>query len=376
MRGLSHFLTLVTGRRANKQLPPPDSEDILSDCDTPLGQLRECGMPLRIKAIGRSDRGLVRKGNEDFLLLDDANHLYLVCDGMGGHQAGEVASMTAADTIGRALSRFSAEIRRDAALKLERTLPDRGDLLVKAIRLANRAIQAKAKENSDLTGMGTTVVAAVIEADIMSIAHVGDSRIYRLNERTLEPLTTDHSWITEVQNTQNISREEASSFIGKNIITRALGVRPTVDIDYRVVKLRAGEVYILCTDGLCGFADDEEIFRVASECRADLNALVDNLIKMANDRGGSDNVTVVALQILEVMPSPLPELEPITLPSEPHSLLEIEDLWIQKFAQAVDTEPELERQTTPGKPNRLMLISLFVAFAIIAVLIVYFARPQ
>jgi len=350
------------------------SEDILSDCDIPAGQLRGSQMPLRIKAVGRSDRGLVRKGNEDFLHLDDANHLYLVCDGMGGHQAGEVASMTAADTIGRAFSRFSAEIRGDVSLKLDRTLPDRGDLLVKAIRLANRAIQAKAKENSDLTGMGTTVVAAAVEADIMSIAHVGDSRIYRLNERMLEPLTTDHSWITEVQNTQNISREEASSFIGKNIITRALGVRPTVDVDCRVVKIRAGEIYLLCTDGLCGFADDDEIFRVADKYRTDLKELVDNLIQMANDRGGSDNVTVAALQILEVLPSPLPELEPITLQSEPHSSLEIEDLWMHKLTQAVATEPE--SQAAPGKPSRLMLISLFIAFAVIAVLIVYLARPQ
>jgi len=331
-------------------------------------------MPLKIKAVGRSDRGLVRQGNEDSLHLDDASHLYLVCDGMGGHQAGEVASLTAAHTIGRVFSRFSAEICEDASLKLDRTLPEQGDLLVKAIRLANRAIQARAKEDSNLTGMGTTVVAAALEADIMSIAHVGDSRIYRLNERMLEPLTTDHSWITEVQNTQNISREEASSFIGKNIITRALGVRPTVDIDYRVVKLQPGEIYILCTDGLCGFADDHEIFQVAREYRANLNELVDNLIQMANDRGGSDNVTVAALQIMEVTPSPLPELEPITLMSESPVVTATEDVWIQKFAQVAETEPA--PPPAPGKPNRLMLISLFIAFALIAVLIVYLARPQ
>ncbi len=331
-------------------------------------------MPLKVKAVGRSDRGLVRQGNEDFLHLDEANLLFVVCDGMGGHQAGEVASMTAAETIGRVFSSFSNEIRNDSLLKLERTLPERGDLLVKAIRLANRAIQAKAKENSELAGMGTTVVAAAIEADIMSIAHVGDSRIYRIGERVLEPLTTDHSWITEVQNTQNISREEASSFIGKNIITRALGVRPTVDIDYRVIKLRAGDTFIMCTDGLCGFADDEEIFRVANKYRADLNELVSNLVQMANDRGGSDNVTVAALQVLEAVPSPLPELEPITLVSESHALTEIEDVWIQRFAQTAESEPEPPAK--PSKPNRLMLISLFVAFALIAVLIVYLARPQ
>ncbi|PWB74271.1 hypothetical protein C3F09_04140 [candidate division GN15 bacterium] len=331
-------------------------------------------MPLKVKAVGRSDRGLVRQGNEDFLHLDPANLLFLVCDGMGGHQAGEVASMTAAETIGRIFSRFSAEIQRDPALKPERTIPERGDLLIRAVRLANRAIQARAKENTDLSGMGTTIVAVALEADIMSIAHVGDSRIYRLNERSLEPLTTDHSWITEVQNTQNISREEASSFIGKNIITRALGVRPTVDIDYRVVKLQAGETYVMCTDGLCGFADDDEIFRVADQYRTNLNQLVENLIQMANDRGGSDNVTVAALQILECSPSPLPELEPITLVSEPPSSVPAEDLWVEKMAQTSEIEPE--PQAAPAKPNRLMLLGLLVVFALIAVLVVYLARPR
>lgn len=331
-------------------------------------------MPLKVKAVGRSDRGLVRQGNEDFLHLDPANLLFLVCDGMGGHQAGEVASMTAAETIGRTFSRFSSEITADPALKLARTIPERGDLLVKSIRLANRAIQAKAKENSDLSGMGTTVVAVALEADIMSIAHVGDSRLYRLNERSLEPLTTDHSWITEVQNTQNISREEASSFIGKNIITRALGVRPTVDIDYRVTKIRPGETYILCTDGLCGFADDDEIFRVADQYRSDPNKLVDNLIQMANDRGGSDNVTVAAIQVLEASPSPLPELEAMTLMSEPSTAVESEDSWVARLAEAVEIEPPAP--PSKARPNRAMLIGLFIAFAVIAVLILYLARPQ
>ena len=331
-------------------------------------------MPLKVKAVGRSDRGLVRQGNEDFLHLDQANLLFLVCDGMGGHQAGEVASMTAAETISRTFSRFPSEIAKDPELKLERTIPERGDLLVKAIRLANRAIQAKAKENSELAGMGTTVVAIALEADIMSIAHVGDSRLYRLNERSLEPLTTDHSWITEVQNTQNISREEASSFIGKNIITRAVGVRPTVDIDYRVVKVHPGETYILCTDGLCGFADDSEIFAVAKEYRNDLPKLVENLVQMANDRGGSDNVTVAALQVLEASVSPLPELGPLTLISEPNASLAGEDRWVQKLAEVIEREPSPRPKV--GKPNRMLLIGLFVAFAVIAVLIVYLARPQ
>jgi hypothetical protein len=140
------------------------------------------------------------------------------------------------------------------------------------------------------------------------------------------------------------------------------------------VKVHPGETYILCTDGLCGFADDGEIFAVAKEYRNDLPKLVENLVQMANDRGGSDNVTVAALQVLEASVSPLPELGPLTLISEPNASLAGEDRWVQKLAEVIEREPSPRPKV--GKPNRMLLIGLFVAFAVIAVLIVYLARPQ
>ncbi|HVP07058.1 MAG TPA: protein phosphatase 2C domain-containing protein, partial [Candidatus Acidoferrum sp.] len=245
-------------------------------------------MPLRLKVVGKTDKGLVRPGNEDFLHLDDDNRVYAVCDGMGGHQAGEVASMTAAHTIQLAFGEAREGLMSDPELGLGRTLPGSGDLLIRSIRLANRAIYRKSLFDRELAGMGTTIIAVAFEADIMSVAHVGDSRAYRVGERAMEPLTVDHSWLSEVQATQNLSREEANSFVGKNIITRALGVRETVSVDYRILKVKPGDIFMLCSDGLCGYADDEDIFNVANKARGDIDKMADNLIQMANDRGGAD----------------------------------------------------------------------------------------
>ena len=181
--------------------------------------------------VGRTDRGLVRPGNEDYLHLDDKNAVYAVCDGMGGHQAGEVASMTASETIRVLFDQFHDDLLRDERLSPGRTLPPGGDLLLRSIRLANRQIYNRAAADSLLSGMGTTVVAVAFQDDLMSIAHVGDSRAYRLEERQLQPLTRDHSWVSEMQANHNLSEKDSTSFVGRNVITRALGVRETVEVD-------------------------------------------------------------------------------------------------------------------------------------------------
>ncbi|MCP4684150.1 MAG: Stp1/IreP family PP2C-type Ser/Thr phosphatase [bacterium] len=327
---------------------------------------------LRVKVIGKTDKGLVRSGNEDYIHIDENHHVYAVCDGMGGHQAGEVASMTASETILKAFSHFGDAVSKDGELNFGRTLPPNGDLLVRSIRLANRSIYSMALQDQALAGMGTTVVAVALEADVMSVAHVGDSRAYCLRDRTLEPLTRDHSWVAEMQEKQNLTPEEANSVIGKNVITRALGVRETVEVDYRLVKIAPGELFILCSDGLCGFADDDEIFDVAHKYRTDLKKLTENLVQMANDRGGSDNVSIVALEIEEVSESPLPALEVFTLPEEPESTLEAEDIWLEKFAESNSKAVESESEGASGKGiNPVLLISIFIIFALVAVLVIW-----
>ncbi len=329
-------------------------------------------MSLVLQAVAKTDKGLVRAGNEDCLHLDDSNLVYAVCDGMGGHQAGEVASMMASETIAKAFAHFRQGLLDDPALGLGRTLPLSGELLVKSIRLANRAIYNKALDDPELSGMGTTIVALAFEADVLSVAHVGDSRAYRLEEKALVPLTRDHSWVAEIQQQQHLTEEEATSVIGRNVITRALGVREGVEVDYRVVKVKAGDTFVLCSDGLCGFADDDEIFDVASRHRDNLRHLVDNLVQMANDRGGADNVSVIAVRVEGIAESPLPELDVLTVDAEPTDTLEAEDRWLEEIAE-IDTPATADGSgdTPGGGVNKLLLLSIFAVFAVVAVFFIW-----
>ncbi|MEW6413291.1 MAG: Stp1/IreP family PP2C-type Ser/Thr phosphatase [Candidatus Zixiibacteriota bacterium] len=335
-------------------------------------------MPLQFKVAGRSDVGLVRGSNEDCLHLDDANGVFAVCDGMGGHQAGEVASMMAADIIDIVFNDFKQEFYQDKRLALDKPLPYLGQTLLKAIRVANRAIFNKAVEKQTLMGMGTTIVALVLEKDTLSIAHVGDSRAYRLLERSIEPLTIDHSWIAEVQQSQNISEQEAASVVGKNVITRALGVRDTVEVDYRMVKVKPGDKFMICSDGLCGFADDEDIFSVINKVRKDNERIVEDLIQMANDRGGADNVTVAVVEVVDVEESELGEVDRFTLPEETPPVLEAEDLWIERINEFIAhrTNPVVQ-QTVAARPVRKSaLVLIFAVFIIIAAVMIYLSTSR
>jgi protein phosphatase len=326
-------------------------------------------VPQNYNISGNTDVGFVRKENEDFLHIDNSNQVFAVCDGMGGHQAGEVASMTASEMMKIAFSQFRDELLKDDALSLEKSLPSSGDILIKSIRLANRAIYQKALMDTEMHGMGTTVVALALEKDMLSIAHVGDSRAYRIDEKNLTPLTTDHSWVAEIQKRQNLSEEEASSMVGKNIITRALGVREQVEVDYRMIKVKTGEKYLLCSDGLCGFADDEDIFNCLKPTVDNNDKIVNNLISMANDRGGSDNVTIIVLEIVEVEESFEPEVDLITFPLEDDNLLEHEDRWINKFADIMIQQTADDTKTK--QTNKYKMIAIFSIFIILAAFIIY-----
>ena len=328
-------------------------------------------VPLQVKVSGRSDVGTVRTINEDCLHIDEIHHVYAVCDGMGGHQAGEVASMTASDVVRKSFGSLARDIMNDPGLGLGRTLPPGGELLVRSVRLANRAIHNRSAGEQALSGMGTTIVAVALENDIMSIVHVGDSRAYRLTASQLEPLTRDHSWVAEMQASHNLSEEEATSFVGRNVITRALGVREVVDIDCRVVKIKPGDQFFLCSDGLCGFADDDEIFNVARMARGDLAKLVDSLVQFANDRGGSDNVTIVAFEVTSVQDSPLSALDTFTLPSEEPETQAAEDRWLSRLAEA-DPEEIPQVPTRKTGANMWVLGGLFLLFIVVAVLILWF----
>jgi len=328
-------------------------------------------VPLVVTAVGKTDLGLVRTGNEDFIHIDQANQVYAVCDGMGGHQAGEVAAMTAAEIILKAFTTYAQPLLSDSGLTIGRSLPPTGDLLLRSTRLANRAIHNMAQKDPNLSGMGTTIVAVALEGDNMSVVHVGDSRAYRLLKKSLEPLTVDHSWVAEIQKAHEITDEEANSMVGRNVITRALGVKENVEADYRLIKVAPGDQFILCSDGLCGFADDDEIFEVATDARDDLKKLTTELVRMANDRGGSDNVSVLAIEIVEVAKTPLPEVELFTLSAEDAATSELEDKWLEKLAALKASDGgEAKPGSGPRSLSKVWLLAIFAIFVIVAALLV------
>lgn len=331
-------------------------------------------MSLKVTVAGKTDRGLVRSINEDNFKVDHDSNLFVVCDGMGGHQAGEVASREACDVISYCFSNPADEILRDSTLALPARLPSRGDLLVKAIRLANRSIYTKAHSHSKFSGMGTTVVAAALEDGLINIAHAGDSRAYQLTEDNLVPLTIDHSWVAELEQTGKYSAAEAAQVVGKNVITRALGVHETVEIDFRADRMQAKDIYIFCTDGLCAYANDDEIYAVAKDCNGEVQSIVDTLVQFANERGGQDNVTVVAMRVDEVEGgSELVTINPVTVSAEEAETVLKENQILESFARLRPKTEEIITEVVRKRPKSGIYTLFFAVLALlIIVLILYF----
>src|SRR5581483_7761486 len=189
-------------------------------------------MPLRIESAGKTDVGLVREKNEDSMLIEPSLGLFVVCDGMGGHVGGQVASQLAVATIN--------EVVRSNNPK---PAPDEPDQLVTAIRCANAAVFNKAKAEPALHNMGTTVVAIRQEADLLHLCHVGDSRIYRLRQGSLDQVTRDHSLINLYEENPELAARFGPP--NSNVIVRAVGLRPEVEVDHRVIAMEPGDLYLL-----------------------------------------------------------------------------------------------------------------------------------
>ncbi|MCC6574773.1 MAG: Stp1/IreP family PP2C-type Ser/Thr phosphatase [Planctomycetes bacterium] len=245
-----------------------------------------------VKFATATDVGLQRKNNEDCsVVLNDANFC-AVADGMGGHLAGEIASHIAIETLVAAFKDHNGSVgnneRKDA------------ELLTKTIKAANREIYRRGNAEAALRNMGTTIVAAVVISDYVVTANVGDSRIYRLRDNDFTQVTEDHSWVGELRKKNLISAEDARTHPLKNIITRALGMEPAVEVDVRWDKVKPGDVYLLCSDGLTDLVPDDEIKGVMLKHKGDLTAMAQNLIAEANSAGGSDNVTVGLARVDEV----------------------------------------------------------------------------
>lgn len=254
----------------------------------------------KVLAYGATHVGRERKNNEDaFRIAPDAG-VYLVCDGMGGHASGEIASQVAADTMVRflAMDRFRPEFRWPPESMQHPFEETRA--LDAAVRVANREVFMQALANPAHKGMGTTIAGVHAGPQRLGLVHVGDSRVYRLRGETFEQLTEDHSLLNYYLQSRPMSEQQIKQFAAKNVIIRAVGLRETVEPTVQVQDYRAGDVYLLCSDGLNDMVEDDEIERVVRTAPNRLAEATEELIQLALDGGGKDNVTVLMLQVLEM----------------------------------------------------------------------------
>ncbi|MBK8574854.1 MAG: Stp1/IreP family PP2C-type Ser/Thr phosphatase [Elusimicrobia bacterium] len=248
---------------------------------------------MKMLATVLTDTGKVRKSNEDSCLWDDDLGLVIVADGMGGHAAGEVASRLAVEVIREQVSRG---LKTGIIPVFGVPAPhwsDRTKLLAAAVNVANDVVFRASQERFERRGMGTTIVAALINGERVSVIHVGDSRFYLIRAGRMIAATRDHSLVAEQVAQGMISASEAERSEDKNILTRALGVGATVDIDAMEPTVRDGDVALLCTDGLTKMVEDEDIFRMVKESKEPVR-VCQSLVGLALERGGRDNVTVAA----------------------------------------------------------------------------------
>lgn len=236
----------------------------------------------------KTDVGKVRPHNEDsiFAARESGYELYAVADGMGGHQGGETASTMAVEGLSSLVAKYEANMQ-DTVLLLRRIVSE-----------VNREIYRKAEKTPELLGMGTTLTCAFKRGNLLTFAHVGDSRAYLLRAGTLKQLTQDHSYVAELVRMGQITEKEALVHPRRNIITRAVGTDVSVRTDIESVTLRSGDMFLLCSDGLTNHVRDEQIKRVLSG-KGSLAEKGDKLIDLAIKDGGSDNISVVLLQTQE-----------------------------------------------------------------------------
>jgi PPM family protein phosphatase len=251
---------------------------------------------LKLTAFGASHPGRVRSNNEDSLLWDLPAGLFLVADGMGGHQAGEVASRMAVDTI----SSFLEASRHDKDLTwpfgFDPVLSLNANRLVTAVRLANRKIFQAGEEKPDLAGMGTTIVAAIVEAGLVTFCGVGDSRLYLLAKGELVQLTHDDSWVaTVLAREPGFDEAQIAQHPMRHVLTNVVGAREDTEVEVGERPLASGDLLLLCSDGLYGGLDDASL-QLLMAGPGPLEQLTERLVQTSLERNGSDNITAVTIK--------------------------------------------------------------------------------
>ncbi len=286
---------------------------------------------IEMRFEGLTDVGRKRDNNEDNFGIDKKNNIIVVCDGMGGHLAGEVASEIAVKTI---LDLYGRSIREymDLIEGIDDKLPLSVRKLGAAIRAANRMIYNEAIYNPNKKGMGTTAVAGVFFESSVGIAHTGDSRAYLWRDGKLSKITKDHSYVQELVEDNEITEEEAENFSQKNVITRALGTKYSVKIDINIRHIQEGDIYLLCTDGLTGELRDNEIEEIITRFYPDTRIIAEKLIEFANNAGGRDNVTVGIAYVKKTEGYKKEQKELFAeIPEETEEFLEKEDEILKKL---------------------------------------------
>lgn len=256
-----------------------------------------------LEIVNQSDVGRRRPHNEDSTLSDPARGLVILADGMGGYKAGEVASAIAATTVHHEIVSGLKHVRQRQLSKSDKLHAESG-VVRNAIITANSRIYSTAQKEPECHGMGTTIVVCLFHNDCVTVAHVGDSRIYRQRAGHFSQVTRDHSLIQELIDRGLYGPEDAARNAPKNLVTRALGIEPEVKVDVAEEKVEAGDLYLLCSDGLNDMVDDEEIHLTLGKYTGNLVRAAEELIRKANANGGKDNTSIILVRVKESYAAP------------------------------------------------------------------------
>lgn len=255
-----------------------------------------------LEIVSRTDPGIVRAHNEDAVAADAAHGVVVLADGMGGYNAGEVAAGMATTVITTEMGRALESVQpQDLDPQSRRPLAER--LLREQILKANTSIYQSAQSQPQYAGMGTTLVTSLFYDNRMLVAHLGDSRLYRMRDGALTQLTRDHSLLQEQIDSGLLTPEQAKTAQHKNLVTKALGIDPSVDPEMREFRTTPGDIYLLCSDGLPDMVSDADIAMALEALGANLELAAEQLVQMANDNGGRDNVSVILVRVQREYPA-------------------------------------------------------------------------
>ena len=250
-----------------------------------------------LEIVTATDSGMVRSHNEDSIAADATSGFVILADGMGGYNAGEVASGIAAAMLGTSLKQVLDGVE-PGSIEPESGETLAVNILREQIAGANASIYQAAKSQPQYAGMGTTLVVGLFYDNRLSVAHIGDSRLYRLRQDEFKQVTRDHSLLQEQIDSGMITEEMARFSQNRNLVTRALGIDPEVEPEIHTYEVEVGDIYLLCSDGLSDMVEDDEIQLTLSSLQANLQLASQQLVQMANDNGGRDNVSVILVRIL------------------------------------------------------------------------------